>query len=90
MLVPCHHLMRLIISCSLHSLTRLPTEDFRFLSQPCARIGWTSRARLLNAVPGDFNRDGQLDMLLMFAADDRAAVEMRLYYGNRTAFGMNM
>ena len=80
--------------CSLHvsACCSAFTEIFQFSSIPCAQIELSpSDFKVQNVIPGDFNHDGQMDVLLMMSQEEStpsktAIWDMRIHYGNRTGF----
>jgi integrin alpha FG-GAP repeat containing protein 1 len=63
-------------------------EEFRFVLSGQL----TTAGRVLNVIPGDFNRDGKLDLLVMTepSPPKRVALDMTLYLSPPRGFGMYM
>ncbi|KAF8319364.1 hypothetical protein DL93DRAFT_2124690 [Clavulina sp. PMI_390] len=55
-------------------------EEFRFVASPPL----TSSGKIVNAIPGDFDRDGKLDLLVM--SESLGALDMSLYLGAPSGF----
>jgi hypothetical protein len=68
-----------------------------FSADPCARLtlSLSGGSKVRNVIPGDWNRDGQMDVLLILAGTvdpnrfTAGTWEMRLYYGDRKGLGNN-
>lgn len=60
-------------------------EEFQFV--PSGQL--TTKDRVLNVIPGDFNRDGKLDLLVMTEHSSRngAVIDMALYLFPPRGFG---